>query len=388
MMMLGIVLHASITYIGGDPSFGWPMRDPSADSGFLSWLLVFIHRFRMPIFMLIAGFFAALLFYERSPSTMIRNRFSRLVLPFLVFVVLLWPLVTLAFSYSNAVFGFEEQFENAIGSMFINTNVGVFADLSRWIPGSTLHLWFIYYLIMFSATSFALGMFFRKLPGASAMINQFVERLLNSPVKKVIVFAFANFLLLLLMGESWVSTSTSFKPDPGTFIFYFYFYGAGWLVFKAKHCIDTFMQHDWSFALIGVALFTINYNVDSVFQTTEVLALVNSVCVWLFVFGFTGLFIRYFSERSDKMRYVSDSAYWVYLLHLPLTGFIPGLISGWPLPAIAKFLIVVAGTAFVCFTTYHYFVRSTVIGQFLNGRKYSRKLPYISSTDTPQALQS
>ena len=68
MMMLGIVLHASIAYIGGEPSFGWPMRDPNADSGFLLWLLVWIHNFRMPIFMFIAGFFAALLFYERSPG--------------------------------------------------------------------------------------------------------------------------------------------------------------------------------------------------------------------------------------------------------------------------------------------------------------------------------
>ncbi|NNJ73489.1 MAG: acyltransferase family protein, partial [Enterobacterales bacterium] len=72
MMMLGIVLHASIAYIGGDPSFGWPMRDPNTESGFLLWLLLFIHNFRMPIFMFVAGFFAALLFYERSPGRMLK----------------------------------------------------------------------------------------------------------------------------------------------------------------------------------------------------------------------------------------------------------------------------------------------------------------------------
>ena len=385
MMMLGIVLHASITYIGGDPSYGWPMRDPGADNGFLLWLLVIIHNFRMPIFMLIAGFFAALLFYERSPATMIRNRYSRLVLPFAVFVFLLWPLVTLAFSYSNGVFGFDEPFDSVIGTMFINTTVSTFAVPGNWVPATTMHLWFVYYLILFSIASFALGMLFKKLPAASAYIKQQVETLLNSPAKKFVVFMAINFLILGLMGRSWVSTSTSFVPDLGTFVFYFYFYLAGWLIFKAKHHLVTFMDYDWLFALSGVAIYTIFFHVESIYLTTEVEALVNSICVWLFVFGFTGLFIRYFSDHSAKMRYVSDSAYWVYLLHLPLTGVIPGLISDWPVPSIIKFFIVVAGTTVICFATYHYFVRTTFIGQFLNGRKYSRKLSDIASSATAAA---
>ena len=167
-------------------------------------------------------------------------------------------------------------------------------------------------------------------------------------------------------------------PESGTFIFYFYFYLVGWSVFRAKHYLDSFMDYDWLFALLAVAIFTIDHNIDSVYQTTEVAALVNSVCVWLFVFGFTGLFIRYFSNHSAKMRYVSDSAYWVYLLHLPLTALLPGLIGDWPVPSIIKFFIVVTGTTTVCFVTYHLFVRTTFIGQFLNGKKYSRKLSDIS----------
>ena len=74
MMMLGIVLHTSITYIGGKPSTGWPMRDPNTANSFLEWVLSMTHNFRMPIFMLVAGFFAALLFYDRSPKKMIINR--------------------------------------------------------------------------------------------------------------------------------------------------------------------------------------------------------------------------------------------------------------------------------------------------------------------------
>lgn len=382
MMMLGIVLHASITYIGGEPSNGWPLRDPSADSGFLLWLLQIIHNFRMPIFMLIAGFFAALLFYERSPAKMLRNRFDRLVLPFAVFVVLLWPLVILTFSYSNAIFEFDEPFESVIGTAFVSTTLGSFSEPGRWIPETTMHLWFVYYLILFSVTSFGLGMLFKRLPSASARIKQQVEKLLQSPIRKLLLFAFFTFLILYLMGDSWVSTSTSFIPDPETFVFYFFFYMSGWVIFKAKDHLETFMDHDWLMVLSGVVIFTISFHVEMFDELTELGALTNSVCVWLFIFGFTGLFMRYFNDHYAKLRYVSDSAYWVYLLHLPLTAGLPGLIGDWPVPGFVKFLFVVAMTVLVCFVTYHYFVRATVIGQFLNGRKYSRRLSDIRPTAT------
>jgi hypothetical protein len=69
------------------------------------------------------------------------------------------------------------------------------------------------------------------------------------------------------------------------------------------------------------------------------------------------------------------------LLHLPLTALIPGLIGDWALPVLLKFTIVVSMTSFICFVTYHYLVRSTFIGEFLNGRKYSRKLSDIKGEE-------
>ena len=379
MMMLGIVLHASIAYIGGEPSFGWPMRDPNTESGFLLWLLLWIHNFRMPIFMFIAGFFAALLFYERSPGRMLKNRFDRLVLPFIVFLLILWPLVALAFSYSNAVFGYSGEIESAVGSMYINvTLASLLNDMSQFIPQSTMHLWFVYYLIFFSIVSFSLGALFKKLPKFSEFLITNTERLFQSPIQKVIVFMGITFFLLYGMDRSWVQLSTDFLPNIESLGFYFYFYICGWALFKAKHHLDRFMDNAWTYAIAGTVIFTVYHNIDPDMMSTEVHALIKSTTVWLFLFGFTGLFIKYFSHHSARMRYVSDSAYWVYLLHLPLTAFLPGVVGGLPLPDVVKFLLVVIGTGIVCFGTYHLFVRTSVIGQFLNGRKYTRKIADIS----------
>ena len=83
-----------------------------------------------------------------------------------------------------------------------------------------------------------------------------------------------------------------------------------------------------------------------------------------------GLFLRYADAPSARWRYLSDSAYWVYLLHLPFTIFIPALILNWPLPYALKLGACIAIVTAVCLLSYSAFVRSTWIGHFLNGRRY------------------
>ena len=90
----------------------------------------------------------------------------------------------------------------------------------------------------------------------------------------------------------------------------------------------------------------------------------------LLIFGITGVFIKYFSQKSKRLRYISDGSYWVYLIHLPFTILIPGFLGGLLFPALIKFLITLVLTSAICFGTYHLLVRKTFIGKFLNGKKY------------------
>lgn len=373
MMMLGIVLHTAITYTGGEPGPGWPIKDPESGNELLKWLGYTIHNFRMPVFMLVAGFFAALLFYDRSPNKMIINRVKRIVLPFILFVILLWPLVMLGFSYSQQIFGLTHNY----------TFSSFFENPSNLIPQRTMHLWFLYYLIMFSVASFGLGKLFQNLPSVTKPIKILFEKIMSRPLLKLVFFALITFSLLLLIDSYWVATSLSFVPDGGTFSFYFFFYLTGWLLFKSKHLLSSFMQYDRLFTFLGLGIFTLYFLADRTEFSDALTAGIRSVTCWLFIFGFTGLFLRYFSKHSAFMRYISDSAYWVYLLHLPLTAFLPGLLAGWAIPALLKFTIVASATTFICFFTYHYLVRATFIGEFLNGRKYSRKLDDIKPLEKP-----
>ncbi len=75
MMLLGLVLHTAVSYTTVSLGAAWPYDDPAttvvADLGTL-----FIHVFRMPIFFVLAGFFAAMLYLRRGAAGLIRNRSS------------------------------------------------------------------------------------------------------------------------------------------------------------------------------------------------------------------------------------------------------------------------------------------------------------------------
>ena len=46
----------------------------------------------------------------------------------------------------------------------------------------------------------------------------------------------------------------------------------------------------------------------------------------LFIFGFIAFFLTYFNSYSPRLSYIMDAAYWVYIIHLPIVAFIPGLL--------------------------------------------------------------
>jgi fucose 4-O-acetylase-like acetyltransferase len=367
MMMLGLVFHSALTYGVSDLGEGWPIKDPGATNLSNDLLKHLISRFRMPLFFLVAGFFGALLFYDRTPIKMLKNRIQRLLLPLIVFFILLWPVIIFSFSYTQLTFsGSHDAFRGAMDQ---------FSDLDIVKLDKTYHLWFLYYLTLITTASFLLALVFKKLPNISKLISKSFNWVIQKPVVRVLVFTGLTSLVYLIMGTTSTS-GMSLIPSLGTFIFFFYFYGIGWILFKSKRLLDHIMRLDWACVSLGVAL-TLFYLFNLATLKDGYIILLKSLTVWLFIFGITGLFIRYGSNHSSKMRYVSDAAYWVYLIHFPLTIFIPSLLFKWNVPATIKFLTVLLVTTFICFITYHYFVRTTFIGKFLNGKKYSRKLSDI-----------
>jgi glucan biosynthesis protein C len=377
MMLLGLVLHSAASYTARPIGAAWPYHDQQTSAWF-DLVVFFIHLFRMPVFFMVAGFFGALLFYRDGPGGMARNRLKRVLAPLALAWVVLYPLTAAGFVFALGRGGTA----GAPGWGYMTS--GAFLTKPNLI-----HLWFLYDLLLLYAAALAARPLLRRVPdGLRRGVEATFGRLVTSAWGPV-AWSAATALTLVPMSIAGLDTSTSFTPPVRILIAYGVFFAFGWLLYTRRDLIESFGRR-WRWHLLAGVVFSGVYLATFLHPpfadaTSSHLAGVGtaSVAIWLLIFGITGLFVRRFDRPSPLARYLADASYWMYLVHLPLTIWIPGLLASVALPAVVKFSIALSVTVCITLLTYYAFVRSTAVGALLNGRRYPRALPRSEVSPLP-----
>lgn len=369
MMLLGLVLHSAMGYVTFPTARVWPFKDPHPNA-FFDLLVMFIHTFRMPVFFVIAGFFATFLYTTRGAHMLFRNRAQRIALPLACGWIILFPLVIVAAGFTQA-----------------RSSVQIPVDPNDLTIGRLLnhlmHLWFLYDLLILYSVALLVLPFVQRIP------QKVRDRILDgfSWVVPVIwgpvCFSLLTVLTLYPMQEWALETSDSFLPPLRILAAYGVFFLFGWFLYNRRMLLPTFSQRAWGTFFVGVIFFGLYvFCIGRAFTMgptggLHILAIVSlAAATWFFIYGFIGLFLRYLEKPIPLARYMADASYWMYLVHLPCTIVLPAFLSTLPLPTFVKFGAVLGATTFLTVVTYHYWVRATVIGQVLNGRRYPRTLPH------------
>ena len=92
-------------------------------------------------------------------------------------------------------------------------------------------------------------------------------------------------------------------------------------------------------------------------------------------FACIGLFRKLYARESRTVRYVSDSSYWLYVMHVPLVIGALLAVRDWPLPSALKFALVTTAVTGLLLLAYRYLVRYTWLGRFLNGPRVRTASP-------------
>ena len=90
-MMLGVVLHVSMFFCDVN-SFHWLAGEYKRDS-INTFAVKGIHLFRMQLFILLAGFFAELVFQRKGMNILMKDRIKRILWPFLVGIIIFMPIM-------------------------------------------------------------------------------------------------------------------------------------------------------------------------------------------------------------------------------------------------------------------------------------------------------
>ena len=88
------------------------------------------------------------------------------------------------------------------------------------------------------------------------------------------------------------------------------------------------------------------------------------------ILGLMGRFRTLFSRENAKVRFVSDSAYWLYIAHMPVIQILQFWVSEWSVPSLVKLIFVCVLTTALLLLSYRYLIRYTAIGTLLNGKRY------------------
>ena len=380
MMMLGIVLHASELYLAAPPP-QIPLPTDRNNAVVFDLLFHLIHSFRMPTFFVLAGFFASLLVEKRGVLGTYKNRAARILAPLLVAMVTILPL--------TGLFMIDFVLSARFGTINLIPDPGQMKTLHQEMSAagmpvgrpSPAHLWFLLYLLYF----YLLIPLCQHLVKRSLVLKQGVARLLASPFFLIVFGLYTAATLWPYRGGQVLAGFIYFEPHLPSVLYYGSFFVLGYLFHHHRTILETFKRYLPWYAGLAIILFPLSiylsyseYAASAPVPGLHLAAvLAHGLCTWTLIYLAIGCALRFFDYASPWILYTSQSSYWVFLVHLPVVALTAWLLTQYDFPAILKFLCVVGFTSLACFVSYHYLVQNTLISDFLSGRRFNMKWPWL-----------
>ncbi|MDX6608116.1 MAG: hypothetical protein QOF85_41 [Solirubrobacterales bacterium] len=318
-----------------------------------------IHVFRLPLFFLIAGFFAALLARARGTRGLVRNRVIRIGIPLILGVLVVAPLIT-----------WEVQ---ALSERPYRPHA---QGLTAFVDPHPSFLWFLWYLVLIYAGALLIRCLLARMPVARGGLLRVGKRLLSRRSAPVLLAVPAA--LCLYWQPTWLADTPaeSFVPHLDLLGYYSLFFASGWLLHAVPGLRESiehrYLQHLALAALAlpaALALYLLQsepaVGTRSVFHLLALLLL--SVATWSLSFGLLGLARRFGQQPHPTLRYWTDASYWIYLSHFPVMAAFALAISGLAMPEALRLLVLATATLALIFPAYGAFVRHSAIGRVLHG---------------------
>jgi peptidoglycan/LPS O-acetylase OafA/YrhL len=392
-LLLGVVFHASLSFT---PYFmGWAVQDISTGAVVADFFVI-SHSFRMELFFLLAGYFSHALFQRQGAGPFLRSRAIRLGVPFAAGWFLLRPLVVSGWTMGAASMRGDYDFWAGIRAGFASL---------RQLPAGLFtgsHLWFLYYLLLVTGLLLVLRVAAttatRALAGETGLMR--IRGRVDASVGWLARSGWGLPLLVLPTAVAlWYmrfwnmdTPDQSLRPHLPVLAVYGGFFSLGWLFARQADPIVAFGRITLLKVVLLIAGVVATLKLNPIqgdpahehFQAAHMgFVSAYATMMWTLVALTLGVFRKIFAQPRPAIRYVADSSYWMYLMHLPVVVWLQVAVAEWPLHWSLKLALVSVATIALALLTYDLFVRSTWLGQLLNGRRRDRVL-FARRSQQPQ----
>jgi glucan biosynthesis protein C len=379
-MMLGVFLHAGFAY--AEPANVVWLATDIYSSSLVDGSIWFIHLFRMGLFFLLSGYFSKMLIEKRGALGLLKNRALRIALPFVIFYPVLFVAMTAVIIFAIS---YLEHPNGVMGLIAAGSQAAqdVASDKPSKSMFSLMHLWFLYYLFWFSLIGAAVG---KRLE--SLLVGSWRKMFFNQLSVAKTQWMLFSLMPLTLIPSVMLSgvpmpAPESFVPSPWPFLFYGAFYFSGWMLRGREQLIDLNVRSVVCLTLMVLLAFGVYYwsmpvldlriLIGGRFEQPVLKYLLGIILTCYLSVGLSWLSLiygkRFLNKQSSFMSLVSDSAYWVYLVHLPLAVFLQTLLVPLEWSVWLKLGVATMGTLVPCLLSYVIFVRYTPLGWLLHGKR-------------------
>ena len=297
-LLMGVLLHILTLFLepfdGSEPRLG------------ASIIFIWIHTWRMPLFMLLAGFFTALSLLKRNTGNYAFNRLIRLGVPLL----LLWSVIPAIDEEASKLFRVPEL----IYWLFYDVPFTFRLD----------HLWFLYYLLIFYSILLLIK---TAVPFIYSLILGF-----ELSLSRVLMVWLPILILLSPLNKP---TGGILGNDPvifgeinlGSMLFMASFFMIGMQAYKSSQFLENLQRiRFWLpslivFSLIPIGLLAWGGVKDEPFVFSGLLELwiVNSLsgsAALFLVLSIMGLAMHKISSSGQILRWLVKLSYPIYVFHL------------------------------------------------------------------------
>jgi glucan biosynthesis protein C len=336
-----------------------------------------IHVFRLPLFFLVAGFFAALLLNSRGVPSLLHNRAIRIGVPLVLGVLTVAPLLSLCLHAAS-------------GGTFRPGET----TLATFTTPRPSYLWFLWYLMLLYVGALGLRSVLGNHGSAMAALRGAGAWLLSHRLGPVLLAV--PTAVLLYRQPTWMAGTPpdSFMPDPALLAYYAIFFAAGWTIFATPGLRNSIELRPWRYvALTALALpaalaLYLMQSEPSIGEGRRfhILALLLlSVATWSMVLGLLGISRRFLKTHNPRLRYLADASYWIYLSHLLPMAALAVLILDLNIADGLRFALLIAATLSLIYPAYGAFIRHSAIGRVLHGPRPRRASARGAGQLTPPA---
>ena len=307
-LLMGVLLHVLMLFLepfdGSEPRLG------------ASIIFIWIHTWRMPLFMLLAGFFTALSLSKRDVGNYALNRLIRLGVP----ILLLWAVIPAVDETTSDIFKLPELISWVLYDLPFTLRLD--------------HLWFLYYLLIFYGVLLLLKSITPrifiyisdfKLSSARVLILWLPILILLSPLNKP-------------TGGIFGEIPTTFgEVELGSMLFMASFFLMGLQIQKSARFLEQLQQKRFwvpsliIFSLIPIGLMGWGGLKDEPFVFSSVLEMwisnsLSGSAALLLVLSIMGFGMNQITSSGSTLRWLVKLSYLIYVFHLMFVISVSGTL--------------------------------------------------------------